>query len=63
VLGLLYAYDYFVVIAINTFSDNQTSVTPTKAANQVSTLRPKGSVIDLTEDDDDVQGNQPRGTF
>ncbi|KAK0138071.1 Activating transcription factor 7-interacting protein 1 [Merluccius polli] len=35
-------------------TDNQTpSVTPTKAA--VSTPRPKGSVIDLTEDDDDVQ--------
>ncbi|CAL8332308.1 unnamed protein product [Lota lota] len=35
-------------------TDNQTpSVTPTKAA--LSTPRPKGSVIDLTEDDDDVQ--------
>ena len=46
----------FVVIATFPFSDNQTpSGTPTKAA--VSSPRPKGSVIDLTEDDDDVQGN------
>ncbi|KAJ3615113.1 hypothetical protein NHX12_018681, partial [Muraenolepis orangiensis] len=40
--------------SLTTKTDNQTaSVTSAKAT--VSTSRPKGSVIDLTEDDDDVQ--------
>lgn len=48
---------FFFVISLNQrflfSSDNQAagSATPKSA-----TTRPKGSVIDLTEDDDDVQG-------
>lgn len=42
-------------ILLSLFSDNQaTGSIPSKAA--APTARPKGSVIDLTEDDDDVQG-------
>lgn len=40
---------------LSLFSDNQaTGSNPSKTAAPAA--RPKGSVIDLTEDDDDVQG-------
>lgn len=53
------AWHSLIFIIINVFwhllLDNQAAgSTPTKGSP--ATTRPKGSVIDLTEDDDDVQG-------
>lgn len=47
--------DFLSTFFFSLSSDNQaTGSTPSKAATPAA--RPKGSVIDLTEDDDDVQG-------